>query len=131
MLVVAGACPDTDAFGACIRCTGYGARQRLVAAPRLVVMWWSGLLEQGLHLLDFRLLGVDDLLCELAGVGVAALGQFGLGHVDGALVMDAHVLEKRPLERGAGHHPRPRPPGPPSTPPMGPLPLGLAGAPQA
>jgi hypothetical protein len=50
----------------------------------------SGLLEQGLHFADLGLLGGDDLLSELVGGGVGALGQLGLGHADGTLMVGDH-----------------------------------------
>lgn len=78
--------------------TGCG---RDAAAAPLLGRAWSGLLQQGLHLLNLGLLGGDDLLGQLARGGVDALGQLGLGHVHRTLMMGDHHLEEHPVECGS------------------------------
>jgi hypothetical protein len=64
---------------------------------------WSAaqLGQQRLHLLDLRRLGPDDAAGHVDRVGVGALGDLGLGHVDRTPVVVDHQVEKQAVEIGA------------------------------
>jgi hypothetical protein len=78
-------------------------RRRQVALLRIrssATREWSAA-QQRLHLLDLRGLGLDDAAGHVDRVGVGALGDLGLGHVDRTSVVVDHQVEKQAVEVSA------------------------------